>query len=76
MIACDFPDRGIKWYLTRCLKIKSIPSGKCYCSTCRSYLNAKEKPNNELAILISHNVCITNCFMYLSNDVFIVIEGI
>ena len=37
-----------------------------------SYLNAKEKPNNELAILILHNFCITNCFMYLSNDVFIV----
>ena len=37
-----------------------------------SYLNAKEKPNNELAILISHNFCIMNCFMYLSNDVFIV----
>ena len=41
-----------------------------------SDLNAKEKPNYELAILISHNFCITNCFMYLNNDMFIVIEGI
>ena len=46
------------------------------CTHVETYLNAKDKPNNELAISISHTFCITNCYMYLSNDVFIVIEGV
>ena len=34
-IACDNPSCSIKWYHTRCLKIKSTPKGKWYCPTCR-----------------------------------------
>ncbi len=31
----DWVGCSIEWYHTTCLKIKSIPGGKWYCSTCR-----------------------------------------
>ena len=34
-IACDNPNCSIEWYHIECLKIKSIPKGKWYCSNCR-----------------------------------------
>ena len=75
MIACDFPNCAIEWYHTRCLKSSLFLVENGIVPLVKSYLNAKQMPNNELAILISHNFCITNCFMNLRSDVF-VIEGI
>ena len=41
MIGCDNPNCRIEWFHVRCLKIKVIPKGKCYCPTCRKLPECK-----------------------------------
>ena len=43
MIACDYSKCPIEWFHTRCLKMKTIPSGKWYCPTCRKLPKCKRR---------------------------------
>ena len=36
MIGCDNPDCKIEWFHTKCLKMKTIPTGRWYCKDCQS----------------------------------------
>ncbi len=51
MTGCDNSNCKIEWFHVRCLKIKTIPTGKWYCPTCRNLPEFKSRGKSKAKLL-------------------------